>query len=394
MNQTILKQIGRFKKGGRMLIVGEEANDLPKAATLRDFEVYQNRDVNKLENADGYFDVIVLLNIAKEQAKSVKLINSVRFLLKLDGVFYFHETGLSKKSIAALLKSSHLKPNRLCRSYSISGTSVISVVASKVIRLDDVRRNESRSKLRNSDRPMKVFVVMPAYNAERTLKITLEDIPKEVVDSVLLVDDCSSDNTVEVAKRLGIKVVQHKKNRGYGGNQKTCYKTALADGADIIVMVHPDYQYDSSAIPRLIEPIKNGEADAVFGSRMMKGGALEGGMPLWKHNANILLTAFENVVLGTYLTEYHTGFRAYSAELLRNIRFEENSDNFVFDTEIIVQALLKGFKIEETPIKTRYFEEASQIKFLPCVKYGFGILWTLLKFKLHSKKIVQFKQFL
>jgi glycosyltransferase involved in cell wall biosynthesis len=241
---------------------------------------------------------------------------------------------------------------------------------------------------------VKTIVVLPAYNAAKTLKKTLDDIPKECVDEIILVDDASRDDTVEVAKRLGLKVFTHNKNRGYGANQKTCYAKALALGADIAVMVHPDYQYDPKVIPQLIEPIKNGTADAVFGSRMMKGGALEGGMPLWKHNANILLTALENVVLHTYLTEYHSGFRAYSAKVLKAIRFLDNSDGFVFDTEIIVQILLKGFRIDEIPIRTRYFPQASTVGFWQGTKYGLGILKTMLKYILHKKRIIRFRQFL
>jgi len=240
---------------------------------------------------------------------------------------------------------------------------------------------------------MKIIAVLPAYNAAKTLKITLDDIPRDCVDDIILIDDLSKDDTVKVAKQLGLKVFVHEKNKGYGGNQKTCYEKALELGADIVVMVHPDYQYDPKMIPQLIEPIKKGEADAVFGSRMMKGGALEGGMPLWKHNANILLTALENVVLHTYLTEYHSGFRAYSAKLLKNIRFKDNSDGFVFDTEIIVQTLLKGFKIDEIPIRTRYFPEASTVRFWQGVRYGLGILRTMLKYILHTKGLIRFKQF-
>jgi len=241
---------------------------------------------------------------------------------------------------------------------------------------------------------MKTVVILPAYNAAKTLKTTLDDIPRDFVDDIILVDDASKDNTVEIAKQLGIKrIFTHEKNRGYGANQKTCYTEALKIGADIVVMVHPDYQYDPKVIPQLIEPIKKGEADAVFGSRMMKGGALEGGMPLWKHNANILLTALENVILHTYLTEYHSGFRAYSAKLLKSIKFNDNSDSFVFDTEIIVQVLLKGFKIDEVPIRTRYFPEASTVRFWQGVRYGIGILRTMVKYILHKKGIVKFKQF-
>ncbi|MFH1754040.1 MAG: glycosyltransferase family 2 protein [Candidatus Omnitrophota bacterium] len=167
----------------------------------------------------------------------------------------------------------------------------------------------------------------------------------------------------------------------------------MEEGADIVIMVHPDYQYDPAILPNLIKPIQSGEADAVFGSRMMKGGALLGGMPLWKHNANILLTAFENIAMRTYLTEFHSGFRAYSADLLKTVNFEANSDKFVFDTEIIAQALMHHFKIEEIPIQTRYFDEASSIKLLPSILYGFGIIWTMIKFALHSKGIYKFKQF-
>ena len=239
----------------------------------------------------------------------------------------------------------------------------------------------------------KIVVVLPAYNAEKTLKKTYDDIPKDIVDEIILTDDNSCDKTIEIAKGLDMRIFTHEKTIGYGGNQKTCYKEALKLGADIVVMVHPDYQYDPKMIPQLIEPIKKGEADAVFGSRMMKGGALEGGMPLWKHNANILLTALENVILRTYLTEYHSGFRAYSAKLLKAIRFEDNSDNFVFDTEIIVQILLKGFKIDEIPIRTRYFPEASTVRFWQGTGYGLGILRTMFKYILHTKKIVKFKQF-
>lgn len=238
----------------------------------------------------------------------------------------------------------------------------------------------------------KVIVVLPAYNASQTLQKTLADIPRDLVDDILLVDDCSKDNTVEVARKLGIKVFPHEKNTGYGGNQKTCYQKALELGADVVIMVHPDYQYDPTAIPQLIEPILKGRADAVFGSRMMKGGALEGGMPTWKYNANILLTALENVVLGIYLTEYHTGFRAYSRKYLSSVDFEANSDGFVFDTEIIIQGVLKFMKFEEVPIRTRYFDEASSIKLWPSIVYGLNILTSLLKFVLH-KNGWKFRQF-
>lgn len=269
----------------------------------------------------------------------------------------------------------------------------IEVLAVKARKLDYLASSAASKKEETPKKHMKVFVVLPAYNAEKTLERTVRDIPKDIVDKVILVDDRSKDRTVDVAKNLGLEVFQHDKNKGYGANQKTCYRKAIEEGADIVVMVHPDYQYDPTIIPKLIEPIQKGEADAVFGSRMMKGGALEGGMPLWKHNVNILLTAFENVILGTYLTEYHSGFRAYSSNLLRTVNFELNSDKFVFDTEIIVQALIHHFKIEEVPIQTRYFDEASKIKFLPSVLYGICIIWTMIKYILHTRNIIKFKQF-
>ncbi len=242
-------------------------------------------------------------------------------------------------------------------------------------------------------RQMRVIAVLPAYNAAGTLERTVADIPKDAVDDIILVDDASRDDTVRIARSLGLKVYVHKENKGYGANQKTCYRKALEDGADIIVMVHPDYQYDPKVIPQLVEPIKERRADAVFGSRMMKGGALEGGMPRWKHSTNILLTALENVVFGTYLTEYHSGFRAYSSRLLDSINFQLNSNGFLFDTEIIAQILLHNYKIEEVPIRTRYFDEASTIKPWPAILYGLGILKTLLKYILHTRTFMKFKQF-
>jgi ubiquinone/menaquinone biosynthesis C-methylase UbiE len=243
------------------------------------------------------------------------------------------------------------------------------------------------------NKDMRTIVVLPAYNAEQTLKRTIADIPRDAVNSIILVDDASRDGTVRLAGELGLKVFVHEKNKGYGANQKTCYTKALEDGADIVVMVHPDYQYDPKVIPELIKPIKEGKADAVFGSRMMKGGALVGGMPIWKHNANIMLTAVENVIFGTYLTEYHSGFRAYSAKLLRTVKFNADSDGFIFDTEIIAQILLHGYKIDEVPIRTRYFDEASTIKVGPSILYGLGILKTLLKYVLHTNTFIKFKQF-
>lgn len=234
---------------------------------------------------------------------------------------------------------------------------------------------------------------MPAYNAAKTLEQTLEDIPRDSIDDIILTDDASRDNTVELAKKLGLKVFVHQENRGYGANQKTCYKQAMELGADIMIMVHPDHQYDPTVIPQLIEPLINEECDAVFGSRMLGGRPLEGGMPKWKYLANIFLTAFENATFYMYLTEYHSGLRAYSRKYLETVKFELNSDDFVFDSEIIAQGVIHDMRIREIPIQTRYFAEASQIGFVRSVVYGLSILKTLIKFKLHKKGIKRFKMF-
>jgi glycosyltransferase involved in cell wall biosynthesis len=244
-----------------------------------------------------------------------------------------------------------------------------------------------------AERSKKVFVVMPAYNAAKTLEQTLNDIPRDSIDDIILTDDASKDNTVELAKRLGLKVFVHKVNRGYGANQKTCYRQALELGADIMIMVHPDHQYDPTVIPELIEPLINEECDAVFGSRMLGGRPLEGGMPKWKYLANIFLTAFENATFYMYLTEYHSGLRAYSRKYLETVKFELNSDDFVFDSEIIAQGVIHNMRIREIPIQTRYFAEASKIGFARSVVYGISILKTLVKFKLHKKGIKRFKMF-
>lgn len=238
-----------------------------------------------------------------------------------------------------------------------------------------------------------IFIVLPAYNASKTLTRTLEEIPLEYRSNIILVDDASKDNTVEVAQKAGLTVIVHEYNRGYGGNQKTCYTQALKQGADIIVMLHPDHQYDAKIIPQLIKPILNGDADAVFGSRMLGGRPLEGGMPWWKYAANVLLTAAANIVFCRYLTEIHSGFRAYSRNYLETVRFMENSDNFIFDTEIIAQGMMNNLTFQETPIDTRYFPEASSINFWRSMIYGFGILGVLLKFWIHSIGLIQFKQF-
>src|SRR3989338_1646732 len=239
----------------------------------------------------------------------------------------------------------------------------------------------------------KIVVVLPAYNAAKTLKITLEAIPPNIVDDIILVDDASKDNTVEIAKGLGLKVFVHSKNLGYGGNQKTCYKEALKLGADIAVMVHPDFQYDPVFIPDMIRPIANGECDAVFGSRMkIRQNALKGGMPYWKFVANIFLTKLENFILGNNLTEYHSGFRAYNKKVMQ-LPLESNSDDFVFDTEIIVQMKIVGLKIKEIPISTKYFPEASQINFKRSVEYGLAILNVLRKYLFFRYKVASYKQF-
>ena len=242
-------------------------------------------------------------------------------------------------------------------------------------------------------RTQKVIVVMPAYNAEKTLQRTLDDIPREWVDEIILTDDASRDGTVALAQKLGLRIFVHEKNMGYGANQKTCYREALRLGGDIMVMVHPDHQYDPKVIPRLIQPLLDGECDAVFGSRMLGGRPLEGGMPKWKYLANIFLTALENASFYMYLTEYHSGLRAYSRKYLETANFDLNSDDFVFDSEIIAQGVVHNLRIREIPVETRYFEEASKIGFLRSLVYGLAILKTLLKFKLHKKGIVRIPQF-
>jgi len=240
----------------------------------------------------------------------------------------------------------------------------------------------------------KIVVVMPAYNAAKTLEKTLEDIPRESIDDIILTDDVSKDDTVEIAKKLGLRVFVHEVNRGYGANQKTCYREALKLGADIMIMVHPDHQYDPTVIPQLIAPLLDEECDAVFGSRMLGGRPLEGGMPKWKYLANIFLTAVENATFYMYLTEYHSGLRAYSRKYLETVNFELDSDDFVFDSEIIAQGVIHNMRIREIPIQTRYFPEASQIGFVRSVVYGLSILKTLVKFKLHKKGIKRFKMFM
>ena len=240
----------------------------------------------------------------------------------------------------------------------------------------------------------KIIAVLPAYNAEKTLKKTIDDIDQNWVDEIILVDDASQDNTVNLSKKLGLKTFKHNKNLGYGGNQKTCYEQALKLNADIIIMVHPDHQYDPTYIPQIILPIIRGKADAVFGSRMMvKGWAREGGMPLWKYLANIFLTKIENLFLGLKLTEYHSGFRAYHSKILKTIPFKKFSDDFVFDTEIIIQLKIHKFKIKEIPITTRYFKDASMIGFKRSIQYGLDILKILFEFTLSRLNIKKDSRF-
>ncbi len=233
----------------------------------------------------------------------------------------------------------------------------------------------------------KIIVTMPAYNAAKTLLKTFEDIPKGLVSEIILVDDCSKDDTVSVGSSLDIKVISHPHNVGYGGNQKTCYLEALRDKADIIIMLHPDYQYDPKKIPEIVAPILTGRADIVLGSRLLGGGALKGGMPLYKFIANRFLTACQNFVLGTNLSEFHTGYRAYSRKFLETVPFLRNSLAFVFDAEILCQAVYFDFRIAEIAVETRYFPEASSINFLNSVKYGLSVLATLVKFSLAKCKL-------
>lgn len=227
----------------------------------------------------------------------------------------------------------------------------------------------------------KIIVVMPAYNAELTLEKTYRDIPEGIVHEIILCDDYSSDKTVEIARKLDITLIAHDKNKGYGANQKTCYREALRKEADIVVMLHPDHQYDSKKIPELIQPILNSASDVVLGSRILNGGALKGGMPLHKYISNRLSSMYENKVLGLNLSEYHTGFRAYSRKFLESMDWKNYSDDFLFDGQILIDAASLGFKIEEIPIETRYFKEASQISISRGIKYGIGIFFELRKYK-------------
>lgn len=229
---------------------------------------------------------------------------------------------------------------------------------------------------------LKVAVVLPAYNASKTLKQTYAEIPMGIVDDVILVDDASTDRTAAVAERLGIHTVIHARNGGYGANQKTCYTMALARGADIVVMLHPDYQYSPRLLTAMAGMIASGHYDAVFASRILGGGALSGGMPRYKYVANRLLTAFQNLLMGAKLSEYHTGYRAWSSKVLQQLPLAACSDDFVFDNEMVAQAMFAGFRVGEISCPTKYFPEASSINFRRSCIYGLGVLRTALMYRL------------
>ncbi|HST22966.1 MAG TPA: glycosyltransferase family 2 protein [Blastocatellia bacterium] len=239
----------------------------------------------------------------------------------------------------------------------------------------------------------KIIVVMPAYNAARTLEQTYGEIPAGVVDDILLVDDKSSDATVALAKDMGLTVFLHKQNLGYGRNQKTCYREALKSGADIIIMLHPDYQYSPNLIVSLAGMIAYGEYDLALGSRILGVGALKGGMPLYKYISNRFLTLIQNILLNYKLSEYHTGYRAFARKVLEDLPLEDNSDDFIFDNEILAQAVYFNYRIGEVSCPTRYFAEASSINFNRSVKYGLGVLATSIKFRLQKMKLGKFKIF-
>jgi glycosyltransferase involved in cell wall biosynthesis len=244
------------------------------------------------------------------------------------------------------------------------------------------------------EQKLKTIVVMPAYNAEKTLKMTLADIPEGSADKVILVDDCSKDGTANAARELGLEVIVHEKNTGYGGNQKTCYRAALNAGADVVVMLHPDYQYDPRLVPYLSGLIKGGICDIVMANRIRtRKEALRGGMPLYKYFFNRMLTFIENLFLGLNLGEYHTGYRAFSRKALETIRWEENSDDFVFDQQILIQAAALELRIGEIPVSAKYFDEASSINFIRSTKYGLETLINVGRFVLHRSGIAKFKTF-
>jgi len=234
---------------------------------------------------------------------------------------------------------------------------------------------------------------MPAYNAEETLRLTYDDLPRDTLAKIILVDDGSTDKTVQIAKKLGLEVFMHRRNYGYGANQKTCYIEALKSDATIIVMVHPDYQYDPSLVPEIVAPIINLEADIVLGSRMLRKSAFKDGMPWWKFVANKSLTWLENKVFGLSLSEYHTGYRAYSRHALESVNFYSNSDSFVFDQEIIAQFVWQNLKISEVPVPVRYFPEASSAGLVASTIYGIKILWLLVIYVFHKFGVIKSTRF-
>lgn len=238
----------------------------------------------------------------------------------------------------------------------------------------------------------KIGVVMPAYNAEKTLVRTVQELPREI-DIKILVDDGSTDRTVAAARTLGLTVFTHDRNYGYGRNQQTCYREALAAGADVVVMVHPDYQYTPLLVTAMAGMVASGVYDVVLGSRILGGGALKGGMPRYKYLANRILTALQNLFTGAKLSEYHTGFRAFTSDVLRRLPLLENSDDFVFDNEMLMQCIYFGYRIGEISCPTKYFDEASSINFRRSVKYGFGVLWTLIRFEFQRLGILHLRIF-
>jgi glycosyltransferase involved in cell wall biosynthesis len=240
----------------------------------------------------------------------------------------------------------------------------------------------------------KVVVVMPAYNAAKTLHMTYADLPHEVVDLVILVDDGSSDETSRIARDLGLELFVHDRNYGYGANQKTCYREAIRAGADIVVMVHPDYQYDPTLLPEVIRPIQEGTADVVLGSRLLGDlHPMRQGMPWWKYISNRFLTSLENLAFGLQLSEYHTGYRAFRREVLEAVNLQMNSDKFIFDQEILAQIVNLNFRIAEVPVPTRYFAQASSASFFASTVYGLSILWLLARYTMHRGGLAHQRQF-
>lgn len=240
----------------------------------------------------------------------------------------------------------------------------------------------------------KVVVVMPAYNAAKTLEKTFLEIDRNIVDEVILVDDFSPDNTSEIARELGIRhVIRHERNKGYGGNQKTCYNKALELGADIVIMLHPDYQYTPLLIPSIANIIAQDLYPVVFASRILGKGALKGGMPLYKYVANRFLTLFQNILMGQKLSEYHTGYRAFSREVLQAVRYQDCDDDFVFDNEMASQIFMAGFEIGEVTCPTKYFEEASSINLQRSIKYGLGVLRVSIQYRLHKWGLLNIKRY-